>query len=123
MRLLVMFLPCAGVLLWTSTALAHHSVAMFDRQKTVTLSGTVRDFQFNNPHCYIQLLVTADGRTDEWSIELGSPSHLLRSGWKPNTLKVGEKLTIVFNPLHDGGKGGQYMSATDASGKVIGAQP
>jgi hypothetical protein len=112
-----------GSSLLACAAVAHHSFAMFDPTRTVTLSGTVREFQFNNPHCFIQLLVTSDGRTDEWSIEMGSPPHLLRSGWKPNTLKPGDKITIVFNPLREGSKGGNYVSVTGADGKVIGAQP
>lgn len=104
-------------------AFAHHSQAMFDAEKKLTLSGTVREFQFTNPHCYIQLLVpTPEGSTEEWSIELGAPAHVLRAGVKPNTLKPGDKITVVINPLRDGAKGGHYQSATTAEGKPLGTQ-
>lgn len=106
--------------------LAHHSQAMFDADKKVTLSGTVKEFQFSNPHCYIQLLVPnqeqTQGGSEEWSIEMGAPAHVLRAGWKANTLKPGDKITVVINPLRDGGKGGHYMSATGADGKPFGPQ-
>lgn len=100
---------------------AHHSQAMFDPDQKLTLSGTVKEFQFTNPHCYIQLLVATEGSgTEEWSIELGAPAHLLRGGWKPKTLKPGDKITVVINPLRDGSKGGHYQSATGADGKSLG---
>jgi hypothetical protein len=104
-------------------ALAHHSASMFDVGKQATLAGTVREFQFTNPHCWIQLLVsTADG-TAEWSIEMGSPAHLMRAGWKPNTLKPGDKITIVFHPLREGTNGGSFVSALGDDGRAIGTPP
>ena len=102
---------------------AHHAGSMFDSDKTVTLQGTVREFQFTNPHCWIQLQVPGSSGTVEWSIEMGAPMHLMRSGWKRNTLKSGDKVTVVAHPLRDGGKGGQFVSLTDAAGKTLGAAP
>jgi len=73
-----------AVMLTASSALAHHSFAMFDQSKSVTLQGTVKDFRWSNPHVFIQLLVKNDaGNEDEWSIEMTSPEHLARVGWKP----------------------------------------
>lgn len=102
-----------------SPCFAHHSQAMFD-ERTVMLSGTVKEFQFTNPHCYIQLLVPTGGADEEWSIELGAPAHLIRGGWKPKTLKPGDKIVVVLNPLKDGNKGGHYQSGTWADGTAIG---
>jgi hypothetical protein len=122
-------LHAVRVLLMAVTALpglpafAHHSPTMFDQQKEVTLAGTVKEFQFTNPHCFIQLLVTKDGDVEEWSIEMGSPAHLIRTGWKPNTLKAGEKITAIINPLREGKSGGNYVSATRADGRPVGARP
>ena len=97
---------------------------MFDVGKRLTLAGTVKEFQFGNPHCFIQLMVQGeDGTLTEWSIEMGSPSHLIRHGWKVSTIKAGDKISVVVNPLRDGGKGGNYVSATDADGKAVGAEP
>jgi len=105
-------------------AQAHHSQAMFDNGRLLTLNGTVKEFQFTNPHCYIQLLVAdADGSTDEWSVELGAPAHLLRGGWKVKTLRPGDRITVVINPLRDGVKGGHYLSGTWADGKPLGPPP
>ena len=89
----------------------------------MTLSGTVKVFQFTNPHCWIQLLVSTGDSTTEWSIELGSPAHLIRAGWKPNTLKPGDKITVIVNPLREGANGGGFVSATGVDGKPIGALP
>jgi hypothetical protein len=104
-------------------ALAHHSASIFDHERQVTLSGTVKVFQFTNPHCWIQLLVTTGDSTTEWSIELGSPAHLIRAGWKPNTLKPGDKITVVVNPLREGANGGGFVSAKGVDGNPIGALP
>jgi hypothetical protein len=117
------FLAAAAALLIALPACAHHSNSMFDHDTTVTLTGTVKDFQFTNPHCWIQLLVKTDGDPVEWSIEMGAPAHLLRSGWKPHTLRPGDKITVIINPLRDGGKGGNYVSVGGPGGNPIGQKP
>ena len=95
---------------------AHHSAAMFDRTRVVTLNGTVKGFQWTNPHSWLQL-TTADGK--DWSIEMTSPNLLARTGWKPTTLKPGDKITVIASPLRDGGAGGQFRSATLADGRQL----
>jgi hypothetical protein len=111
-----------AVMLTASSALAHHSFAMFDQSKSVTLQGTVKDFRWSNPHVFIQLLVKNDaGNEDEWSIEMTSPEHLARVGWKPGTLKPGDKVTLVIHPMRDGVKGGQYLSGTGPGGPLTGS--
>jgi Family of unknown function (DUF6152) len=110
-------------LLATSLALAHHSFAMFDQSKTVTLEGAVKDFRWTNPHVFIQLTVENERGTDEeWSIEMTSPEHLARAGWRPGTLKPGDKLTLLIHPLVDGDRGGQYLSGTGPEGPLIGSR-
>jgi hypothetical protein len=107
-----------------SSAQAHHSFTMFDQSKTVTLHGTVKDFRWTNPHVFIQLLVKNDaGNEEEWSIEMTSPEHLARAGWRPGTLKPGDHVTLVIHPLHNNAKGGQYLSGTGPNGPLIGAPP
>jgi Family of unknown function (DUF6152) len=114
----------ATMLLAAMSAIAHHSNSMFDSQTSVTLSGTVKEFQFTNPHCFIQLVApNLNGDATEWSIEMGAPAHLLRAGWKPRTLKPGDKLTVVIHPLKDGGRGGNYVSAKRADGTLVGELP
>ena len=99
---------------------AHHSGAMFDSQKTVTLQGTVKTFQWSNPHCWIQLLVQRDGVTQEWSVEMAATTELYRSGWRPHTLQAGENVTIVARPMRDGSPGAQFLSAVGPDGVPLG---
>lgn len=119
MKTIRRFMVAMAVVFATPT-LAHHSFAMFDMQKQVSLTGTVKEFQFNNPHCFIQLMVKGKGEPEEWSIEMGAPAHLIRQGWNPSTLKRGDKITVVVNPLNHGGNGGNYVSATNANGQRVG---
>ena len=100
---------------------AHHSMAMFDNQKKVTVSGTVRQFQWTNPHAYIQLVAKdSSGRDVEWSMEMGAPMYLYARGWRPSTLKAGQRVTITINPLRNGRPGGVVRDVTGADGKAIG---
>jgi len=103
-----------------SPANAHHSAAMFDQQKALTLQGTVKEFQWTNPHCWIELLVAAPGGTRQWSIEMIAPSQLYRLGWRPGSIRIGEQLTVVVNPVRDGTQGGQFVSAISADGRHLG---
>ena len=103
-----------------SPVCAHHSGAMFDAQKTVTLLGTVKTFQWANPHCWIQLLVQRDGVTQEWSVEMAATTELYRSGWRPHTLQAGETVTIVVHPMRDGSPGAQFLSALGPDGLPLG---
>ena len=103
-------------------ASAHHSFAMFDNQKSVTLEGAVKDFQWTNPHSWIQLIVKEpSGRQVEWSIEGGSPNGLSRSGWKSSSLKPGDKAVVVIHPLKDGTNGGSLVSVS-VNGVPIGSR-
>ena len=102
------------------SASAHHSPVMFDQSKTVTLSGTVRQFQWTNPHCYIQLVVTEGGRPVEWNMEMGAPVYLQNLGWRPSTLKAGDRVRISAAPLRSGANGGLVLNATSLDGKALG---
>ena len=100
---------------------AHHSFAMFDMTKTVVLQGTVTEFQWTNPHSWLQVKVPGDhGDSTEWSIELGSLSGLRQAGWKPRTFQPGDKVTVTAHPLRDGKKGGSLVSVVLPNGQVLG---
>ena len=100
-------------------ALAHHSFAMFNQRQIMTLEGTVSEFQWTNPHAFIELDVPGKGH---WSIELNSPNNLKRQGWKSSSVKPGDKVTLVTNPLRDMSehKGGLFIQLTLADGTVLG---
>jgi Family of unknown function (DUF6152) len=121
-RVLKYSVVAIAALLTASAALAHHSFAMFDQSKSVTVNGTVKDFRWTNPHVFIQLLVrTESGSEEEWSIEMTSPEHLARVGWRPGTLKPGDKVSLVIHPMRDGSDGGQYLSGTGPDGPLVGS--
>ena len=87
---------------------------MFDDGQSVTLTGTVKAFQWTNPHCWIQVLVSDERGTSEWSVEMGAPMELYRGGWRPRTLKTGDRITVTIHPMRDGTRGGLYVSAKGA---------
>ena len=105
-----------GGALAAQPALSHHSFAMFDSAKEVTLEGTVREFQWTNPHSWLQVTVPRGGASVEYSIELGSPNSMSRRGWRRTTFKPGDKVTLVMNPMRDGSPGGALVYAIDAQG-------
>ncbi len=113
----------AGLALSASTAaLAHHSFAMFDRTREVTVNGVVREFQWSNPHAYIQIVAQdSNGNDVEWSLEMGSPMYLYARGWRPRTLRSGMEVQVRINPLRNGRPGGVVIDVTDDEGNVIGS--
>jgi hypothetical protein len=112
-----------GLLALAAPVGAHHSFAMFDNAKDMKLEGTVKEFQWTNPHTWIQLMVTApDGKVTEWSIEGSSPNGLRRQGWRAETIKAGDKVTVNIHPLKSGEPGGSLVNVTLPDGKVMGRQ-
>ena len=110
-------LLAGAILLGGASASAHHSFAMFDQNKQVSIAGTVKTFQWTNPHAFIEL-EAPDGKV--WSVELNSPNNLVRQGWKRTALKPGDKVTVVLNPLRDGKTGGLFDAVTLPNGQVLG---
>ena len=105
----------------TLPVLAHHSFSMFDEKKETVLKGEVKEFQWSNPHTWIQLNVTDEsGKVVEWSIEGGSPNLVGRQGWKRNTFKPGDKVEITVHPMRDGQPGGSFMRAVLPDGRKLG---
>ena len=111
-----------SVLVIGSTTLsAHHSFAAFDRTKVVTLTGVVKEVQWNNPHTWIQVTVTeAEGKQTEWGFECGSPNMMSRTGWTSRTVKAGDKVTVVGNPLKDGRPNAALVRITLPDGRTLG---
>ena len=103
-----------------TAVLAHHSYAMFDMSQTVTLQGTIRDFQWTNPHSWIWIDVPNDkGTAEQWGIEGMSPNYLARRGWSKHTLKPGDKVSVLIHPLKGTERGGSFLSVTLADGSVM----
>jgi hypothetical protein len=108
----------AGVLAVGASPLsAHHSAAMFDDKKTVTVEGVVKEFQLTNPHSWLLVDVTdKSGKVVTWGFEAEGPSTLRRAGIKPSDLRPGTKLTITGNPMKDGRPTAIWVNAVRADG-------
>jgi hypothetical protein len=114
----------AGFLLAPAAALAHHSAAMFESEKTVTLNGTVKEFEYTNPHAWLWVVVTDDkGEETLWGFEAEGPSTLMRAGIKKNSLQPGDAVTVIARPLRDGRPAGAWVSVTKADGTVLAPRP
>ena len=101
-------------------ALAHHSFAMFDHINRITLTGTVTDFQWTNPHVFIEMeAADAKGAIAHYTVECASPNVLTRVGWKFNLIKRGDKVTALINPLKNGQPGGMLETVTLSDGRTF----
>ena len=120
-RITLLFIIACVVCIAAQGALAHHSASMFDNQKVKEVSGTVKEFQWKNPHVWIQVYVQNEkGVKEEWSVEGGGPNSLSRQGWRPTTFKPGDAVSIKLNPMKDGSPAGQFVGAKLADGKTLG---
>ena len=114
-------LAAAMVLAVSSPAWSHHSHAMFDHDKEVTVTGTVSEWVFRNPHVFLYVDVKTDsGETVKWSVEMSNITNMLKVGFATTTFKAGDKVTVTMHPLADGRTGGNYIVATSADGKQFG---
>ena len=101
-------------------ALGHHSFARFDPDTTVEAQGTIKEFQWTNPHSWIEVMVTdAEGQEVQWSLELGGPGGLSRDGWTPRTIVPGDEVTVRFHPRRDGAPIGQFLSIVLPNGEFL----
>src|SRR5258706_15627750 len=101
-------------------ALAHHSFAMFDAEKTVTLNGTVKEFEWTNPHMWLYVMVQdAGGKALEYPLEMQGPGQNMKNGWKQDSLKPGDKVTVEMHPLKTGARGGQLLTVVLPSGQKL----
>ena len=114
------FVCALFALLSAAPLLAHHSAAGIDRTKSVTVAGTIKEFRWANPHSWIDVDVPNDkGGTVTWSVEMTSPTFLVRAGWKSTTLKTGDKVSVTMRPFKNGDPGGLFVSVTLPDGRVM----
>jgi hypothetical protein len=104
------FLVGGALLMANGAAMAHHSFAMFDQEHPMEIVGTVTEFRYTSPHCYIFLDVKAeDGTLTNWNLEGAAPSLLVRDGWSSKSLKPGDELRMTIDPLRSGAPGGAWQ--------------
>ena len=114
-----LLLAAGAAVLVAVPALAHHSFAMFDQRRIMTLEGTVTEFQWTNPHAFIEMDAVTGGATQRWSIELNSPNNLKRQGWTRTALKRGDRVSLRMNPLRDGSHGGLFLDVRLPDGRTL----
>ena len=101
-------------------AAAHHSYAMFDVEKKISVEGTVKQFAWTNPHSWIRLeVMDKNGKAQEWPVELGSLTILVGLGWNPHTLQPGDKIRITVHPMKSGAPGGDFVSLDNGGHSAV----
>jgi hypothetical protein len=112
-----------AVAVFPAVVSAHQSFAMFDATQTLTVQGTVKVFQWGNPHTWLDVLImTQDGTAKPLSLELNGLSGLVRRGWKPGTVKPGDKVEVAYHPMRDGTPAGQLLQLVTPDGHTLKAQ-
>jgi len=109
------------VLLAADLAIGHHSSTMFDKSTVVEVTATVKEFQWTNPHVWIEVIVKNEaGEMEEWSIEGLGPNSLFRKGWRPNSFSPGDVIAIKFYAMRDGSSAGGFIGARFSDGSTLG---
>src|SRR5215467_12634133 len=123
-QLIVKSAVAAGILTGLSMAAsAHHSGAMFEPVKTVTIKGVVKEFEYTNPHSWLWVTVTNDDQTTtDWGFEAEGPSTLFRAGIKKSDLTPGDKVTVTGRPMRDGRPAAAWINAVKEDGRVLQAR-
>jgi len=119
MRFKALIIAAVATLAFGVPASAHHSFAMFDNEKSMTVQGQVKEFEWTNPHSWLRVMVMDQntGKPILWVFELSSPARLATLGMHSNSLKPGDTVSVNFHPLKDGTRGGQFVQATLPDGK------
>jgi hypothetical protein len=119
MRVKALIITAVATLAFGVPASAHHSFAMFDNEKSMTVQGQVKEFEWTNPHSWLRVMVMDQntGKPLLWVFELSSPARLATLGMHSNSLKPGDAVSVNFHPLKDGTRGGQFVQATLPDGK------
>ena len=124
MKRLIFGLVCMLAFAVAAPVWAHHSMAGFDRTKTVSITGTVKEFKWANPHSWVDLEVPdGKGGVTDWNVEMTSPAVLIRAGWKSSVLKPGDKVTVMCHPQQSGEPGGIFVAVTTADGRTLTDKP
>lgn len=117
---------CLGVAVefCSQPAFAHHSFAMYDSGKQITIEGVVKEVQWTNPHVWIEVMVpNAAGGQDEWSVECTSVNFMIRRGFSKHTVKPGDRISVSLSPLKDGSHGGSFKGINSLNGAPLKLEP
>jgi hypothetical protein len=110
----------AATLIAAAPVAAHHGAATFDTGKELTMEGTVTEWVWSNPHCFLKFDVTEkDGTVRHWTVETSNPPDMVNRGWSRRSFKGGEKVKVVVEPVKSGNPVGRLLTVTFADGKVL----
>lgn len=119
MKVTAALLACCS-LVFTVPAMAHHSFSMFDRDKTLTLNGVVKELEWTNPHAWLYVVVADDsGKAIEYPLEMQSTGQAMKNGWRADSIKPGDRVSVVMHPLRSGSHGGQLLYVTLPDGHKL----
>ena len=122
MRVQLFGISALSLSLFAGAAFGHHSFAMFDPEKTITVAGVVKEFEWTNPHVWLHVMAPdTTGKAVEWSFEMQATAQASSGGWRPDTVKPGDKVTVEFHPLRDGSRGGELLAAIVPDGRRLGS--
>ena len=113
-------MAAVAVLMASAPLVAHHGAATFDTDNELTLKGTVTEWTWFNPHCFLKFAVKdADGTTKVWAVEAGNPTDMAKRGWKRTSFKAGDEVTVTLQPVKTGAPVGRIRSVMLASGETL----
>jgi len=121
MKLKPLSLAAIAMSAFAAPAFAHHSFAMFNADKTITVKGTVKEYEWTNPHSWLRLMIVDEttGKPMQWALEMSSPARQIALGMTRDSVHPGDVVTVMFHPMKDGTRGGQFIQAILANGQPV----
>lgn len=120
-RLLGLVLAAAGMLVALVPLAAHHGAASFDTTKELVLKGTVTEWIWANPHCFLKFDAKDDsGTVRNWAVEVSNPTDMTRRGWARTSFKPGDEVTVTLQPVRNGAPVGRLRSVVLPNGETLG---
>ena len=114
------FITTLVILAGSGSTIAHHGAATFDTGKELTMQGTVTEWVWSNPHCFLKFdVMEKDGTVRGWTVETSNPPDMVNRGWSRRSFKGGEKVTVVVEPVKSGNPVGRLLTVTFGDGKVL----
>ncbi len=117
---LTALIATVGILAGSAPAIAHHGAATFDTGKELVMEGTVTEWVWSNPHCFLKFEVKEkDGAVRGWTVETSNPPDMVNRGWTRRSFKAGDRVSVTVEPVKSGNPVGRLLQATFADGRIL----